>query len=70
MRFDIYGRFQIEVRRENEGWAAYRAEHGKRVPLEELVIPPDVTEDELATYLDDVYHEFAGCGDEVERLPD
>jgi hypothetical protein len=70
MKFDIYGRFQVEVRRENEAWAVYRAALGKRSPLYDVVIPPDVAADELATYLDDVFHEFAGLRQNVERMPD
>ena len=70
MRFNIYGRFQVDVRRENDAWAVYRAESGKRAPFEEVVIPADVPADELATYLDDIFHEYAGLGDNVERMPD
>jgi hypothetical protein len=40
MKFNIYGRFQVEVRRENGTW------------------------------LDDVFHEYAGIGQTVEPLPD
>jgi hypothetical protein len=70
MRFDIYGRFQVEVRRENEAWVAYRAESGKRATLHDVVIPSDLEGDEIGTYLDDVFHEFAGFGQVVERLAD
>ena len=42
MKFNIYGRFRVDVRRENDAWAVYRAESGKRTPFEEVVIPPDV----------------------------
>ena len=70
MRFNIYGRFQVDVRRENDAWAVYRAESGKRTPFDEVVIPPDVPADELATYLDDIFHEYAGHGDNVVALPD
>ncbi|WP_413675090.1 hypothetical protein ACEN9H_13030 [Massilia cellulosiltytica] len=70
MRFNIYGRFQVDVRRENDAWAVYRAVPGKRVPFEEVVIPADVPADELATWLDDIFHEYAGHGDMVEPIPD
>ena len=30
MKFDVYGRFQIEVRREGDRWVAYRSALGKR----------------------------------------
>lgn len=70
MKFDIYGRFQVDVRRENDAWAAYRADSGKRTPCEDVVIPPDVPAEELATYLDDIFHEYARVGDHVEAAPD
>lgn len=70
MRFNIYGRFQVEVRRENEAWVVYRAGLGKRTQLNDVVVPAIVAEDELAIYLDDVFHELAGFGDNVELLPD
>jgi hypothetical protein len=70
MRFDIYGRFQVDVRRENGAWAVYRAELGKRTLLRDVVIPPDLAADDLATYLDDIFHEYAQHGDNVEALPD
>ena len=31
MKFDIYGRFQLEVLRENEAWTAYRLAPGANV---------------------------------------
>ncbi|MFY3854362.1 DUF7661 family protein [Achromobacter xylosoxidans] len=33
-----------------------------------IVIPADLPEDELSTYLDDLYHELARPGDMVTRL--
>jgi len=39
MKFDVYGRFQVEVAREGERWVAYRLEPGKRTKLNELAIP-------------------------------
>lgn len=70
MRFDIYGRFQVEVRRENDAWVVFRAELGKRARLHDVVIPSDLEADDVGTYLDDVFHEFAGIGQTVERLAD
>lgn len=68
MRFDIYGRFQIDVRRENDAWEAYHVEPGKRAKVDELIIPSAIEADELATYLDDIYHEMAGLGQNVKRI--
>jgi hypothetical protein len=70
MRLNIYGRFQVEVRRENGLWMLYRAELGKRVLLNDIVIPPDLEASDLATYLDDIFHEFARLGENVEVMPD
>jgi len=70
MKFNIYGRFQVEVRRENDVWAVYRSESGKRRRLNDVVVPPDLVADELAIYLDDVFHEFARPGEHVETIED
>jgi hypothetical protein len=70
MKFNIYGRFQVDVRRENDTWVVYRAELGKRTRLNDVIIPPDVAAQEIATWLDDVFHEYAGVGQTVEQLAD
>jgi hypothetical protein len=70
MTFNIYGRFQVEVRRENEAWIVYRAELGKRTRLNDVIVPPDLAAEEIAIYLDDVFHEYAGIGQTVEQLAD
>ena len=68
MKFDIYGRFQIEVRRENDAWEAYLITPGTRAKVDELVIPADLEADELAIFLDDIYHEMASLGQNVKRV--
>lgn len=70
MKFNIYGRFQVDVRRENDSWVVYRSELGKRTQLNDVVIPPDLVSQDLATYLDDIFHEFAKLGENVEVIPD
>lgn len=70
MKFDIYGRFQVEVRREHDAWIVYRAELGKRTVMEDAVLPPDLAAHEIAIHLDDIFHEFAGPGDTVDAMPD
>lgn len=39
MKLDIYGRFRLEVQRENNSWVVYRLELGKRVRVTDLIIP-------------------------------
>jgi hypothetical protein len=69
MRFNIYGRFQLEVRRENDSWEVYRHEPGKRAKVYDFVIPATLDAEEIATYLDDIFREFSGPGQRVEPLP-
>jgi len=68
MRFDIYGRYQLEVVRKNERWKIYRLDNGKRREVTDLVIPALLPSNELATYLDDILHELAGPGDFIRHL--
>ncbi|CAB3653437.1 DUF7661 family protein [Achromobacter aegrifaciens] len=68
MKFDIYGRFQLDIRREGAVWTVYRSEAGKRVRAADIAIPADVPADGLAEYLDDIYHELSGPGDRIERI--
>jgi len=70
MKFDIYTRFQVEVRRESNAWVVYRSGLGKCSRLHDLLIPFQLTEDEIAVYLDDIFHEYAGPGQEIRCLPD
>lgn len=70
MKFNIYGRFQVDVRRESESWVVYRSELGKRTRLTDVVIPPNLVAQDLATYLDDIFHEFAKFGENVEVMSD
>jgi hypothetical protein len=67
MKFDVYGRFQLEVVREKDRWAVYRLGLGKRAPAD-LAIPSWVAPNEIATYLDDLLHELAGPDQSVRLL--
>ena len=67
MRFDIYGRHELHVVREDSKWKVFTVDSGKRVPLN-VVIPLEVQEHEIATYLDDLFHEGAKPGDIVRRI--
>lgn len=70
MKFNIYGRFEVDVRREDNSWVVYRSGFGKRTLLNDVVVPSDLPSDELATYLDDIFHEYAKFGQNVELVPD
>ncbi|MNK10649.1 hypothetical protein D3C87_286780 [compost metagenome] len=68
MKFDIYGRFQLEVRRSGAGWRVYRVAAGKLVEAEDIVIPADVAAEDVAAYIDDIYHEISPPGGAVVAL--
>lgn len=69
MEFDVFGTRMI-VERTANGWAVfYPPEEGKRRPVPGMYIPPDVSEDEMAQYLADLWHEGASpAHPEVKRL--
>lgn len=68
MKFDVYGRFELEVVREGNTWVAYRLMPGKRIRADELIIPSEIQPSEIATYLDDLFHEGASPGRIVRLL--
>ena len=68
MKFNIYGRFQLEVQRENDSWVVHRLELGKRARVDDVVIPSTLEAEEIATYLDDMFHELSGPGQRIEVL--
>jgi hypothetical protein len=69
MKFDVYGRFRLEVQRENDSWIVYRLGLGRCVKLNDLIIPKDLAAEEIATFLDDIFHELSGPGQSVNLLP-
>ena len=69
MRFDVYGRFRLEVQRENDSWVVYRLSLGRRVKLNDLFVPNVLAAEEIATFLDDIFHELSGPGQSVKLLP-
>jgi len=68
MRFDIYGRFTIDVERVNNTWIVYRVEDGKRRPDPDIVIPETIIEDRIIEYLDYLLHEFAKPTKIIRRI--
>ena len=68
MKFNIYDRFTLEIDRQDETWKAWRIGEGRKHPETNLVIPPDLPESDLVTFLDDIYHEMAGPTTMITRL--
>jgi hypothetical protein len=69
MKFDVYGRFQLEVEWENDSWAVYRLALGKRVKANDIIIPNTLEASEIATFLDYVFHELSRPGESVKLQP-
>jgi hypothetical protein len=68
MTFDCYGRFRLDVVREDGRWAVYRLGTGTRVPDHDVRLPPELTEGDIAAFLDDLFHEYARPGQSIKRL--
>ena len=68
MRFDIYGRDELDVILDGDRWKVYALGDGKRTLRSDVVIPAEVTENEIATYLDDLFHEAARPGQTIRRI--
>ncbi len=61
MRFDVFGQ-RVLVTGSGDGWSAfYEGPDGKRRPATDIVIPPDLSEPEIETYLADLCHEWASA---------
>ncbi len=70
MKLGVYGKFRLEIAREDGRWIAYKLEPGKRVRLSELVIPDWLDEHGVVEHLDDLYHEAARPGQTVRVIAD
>ena len=57
MKFDIYGKFQLQVERENGRWQVYKIGSGYRTPVHDIIIPLEMSPEELIGFLDDIFHE-------------
>jgi hypothetical protein len=68
MRFDVYGRYQLEIVRDGERWVLYRLDNGRRRPFTDFVVPGSLRPNEIATYLDDMLHEYAKPGDTIRQI--
>jgi hypothetical protein len=57
------------MQRENDSWGVYRFDLGKRAKVNDFVIPSTLDAEEIATFLDDVFHELSRPGQIVKLLP-
>jgi hypothetical protein len=57
--FDVFGR-TMRAERANGRWQLFLVgAEGKKRPVPDVVVPPDLTAEELTTFLDDLFHEQA-----------
>lgn len=68
MKFDIFGRYRIDVRRVDGRWKVYRPGNGLDGELHDIVIPHDVDEADIELYLNDLLHEEATPGRSIRRV--
>ena len=67
LTFDIYGRMVLVVERGDDAWRVFRLRDGRRTPFHDVVIPSHVAADGIETFLDDIFHEWAGPGDTIRK---
>jgi len=59
LEFDVFGR-RVLIEREERGWRAYYpGPDGKRRAAVDVMLPPDLTENDLARHLADHFHEMS-----------
>ncbi len=59
IQFDVFGK-RMSVQRKDGEWILFRESNtGVRARVYEVVIPAELEESELATYLADIFHETA-----------
>lgn len=59
IKFDVFGKTMSIIRKDHE-WQLYNeSKLGIRARVYDVVIPQELGADELASYLDDIYHEYS-----------
>lgn len=60
MKFDIFGKKQLEVVRRDGRWVAYYSNgNGLRRIADDIAIPAELASSELEEYIADIFHEWA-----------
>ncbi|OQW30107.1 MAG: hypothetical protein A4E19_11170 [Nitrospira sp. SG-bin1] len=59
LSFDVFGRM-MQAKRIDGRWQLFLVgAEGKKRPVPDVSVPPHLSAEELLTFLDDLYHEFA-----------
>jgi len=67
-RFDVYGRFIIEVARTGNRWTVYYVGEGVKRPAHDIQLPPEADEPSLADHLDILLHEYGAPGRSIRQI--
>ena len=59
LKFNVFGKFMSVLRVGDEWQLFLESDLGMRARVYDVVIPFDLQEAELLTYLDDIYHEYS-----------
>lgn len=69
MRFDVYGRFRLDVTREHDRLVVLEVgDDGKRRLRDDLVLDAELDDADIAQALDDLLHELGKPGARVVRI--
>ena len=68
MLFDVYGRYLLEVTREEDRWVPYRVDGGRKRQVTDFAIPAELNAEEVERYLDDMLHEAARPDRSLRRV--
>ncbi len=68
MKFDVYGRFIVEVIRRGEDWEVFLVEQGRRLRMNEVAIPSETLMEGIPNYLEDLWHESASPEKSIRRV--
>ncbi|MBQ4863057.1 hypothetical protein J8L98_15330 [Pseudoalteromonas sp. MMG013] len=59
IKFNVFGK-HMSVLRCGQEWQLYHeSDTSLRVRVYDVVLPPELQQTELSSYLDDIYHEYA-----------
>ncbi len=66
IRFNVFGKI-MSVHRINDEWQLFTESNtGIRAKVYDVIIPSELSESELESFLDDIYHEYSS--EEHERV--
>lgn len=59
IKFDVFGKQMSVIKKHNEWQLFNESDTGIRSRVYDVIMPSDLNENELAKYLDDIYHEYS-----------